>query len=257
MKLSDRLETVLSFVACEGAAADIGTDHGYVPVELVRRKLVKRALAMDVRKGPLSRAEENVKAAGLEEKIETRLSDGLNKLHPGEAEAVIIAGMGGELLIHILEQGEHMWESVNQWVFSPHSEIPKVRQWLWEHKFPIVRESMVYEEEKYYTILDVRNPKTWDGPAFPGEHVSREDVSGKDSSGEDFRKQFRYGAFLLKERAPVFIRYLEEEEGKLLALSETLRAQADRSERAAERLRETRELLLCNREVQNEMQRDH
>lgn len=60
MKLSDRLETVLSFVACEGTAADIGTDHGYVPIELVRRKLVKRALAMDVQKGPLSRAEKNV-----------------------------------------------------------------------------------------------------------------------------------------------------------------------------------------------------
>ncbi len=242
MKLSDRLETVLSFVACEGTAADIGTDHGYVPIELVRRKLVKRALAMDVQKGPLSRAEKNVKAAGLEEKIETRLSDGLNKLRPGEAETVIIAGMGGELLIHILEQGERMWESVNQWVCSPHSEIPKVRRWLWEHKFPIVRESMVYEEEKYYTILDVRNPKTWDGPAFPGE---------------DFRKQFRYGEFLLKERAPVFIRYLEEEEGKLLALSETLRAQADTSMRAAKRLKETKEILLLNREVQNEMQRDH
>ena len=65
MKLSDRLETVLSFVACEGTAADIGTDHGYVPIELVRRKLVKRALAMDVQNGPLSRSEKNVKAACL------------------------------------------------------------------------------------------------------------------------------------------------------------------------------------------------
>lgn len=247
MKLSDRLETVISFVACEGAAADIGTDHGHVPVELVRRKLVKRALAMDVQKGPLSRAEENVKAAGLEEKIETRLSDGLKKLRPGEAETVIIAGMGGELLIHILEQGNRMWESVDQWVLSPHTDIPGVRRWLWEHKFPIVREAMVYEEEKYYTILDVRNPKTWGGPAFPGEASSR----------EDSWKKFRYGEFLLREGAPVFIRYLKEEEGKLLALTETLRMQAGTSERAAKRLREAKELLLFNQEVQNEMQRDH
>ncbi len=242
MKLSDRLETVVSFVACEKSAADIGTDHGHVPVELVRRKIVPRALAMDVRKGPLSKAEENVKAAGLEEKIETRLSDGLEKLRPGEAEAVVIAGMGGELILHILEQGSHMWESVNQWVLSPHSEISKVRQWLWEHKFPIVRESMVYEEGKYYTILDVRNPKTWDGPV---------------SLGEISWKQFRYGEFLLKEGAPVFIQYLEDEERKLLALSETLRAQANTSERAAERLKEAEEMLLFNREVQNEVQRDH
>lgn len=246
MKLSDRLEAVLSFVDCEGAVADIGTDHGHVPVELVRRKLVQRALAMDVRKGPLSRAEENIKAAGLEKKIEARLSDGLEKLRPGEAETVIIAGMGGELIIHILEQGKRMWESVEQWVLSPHSEIPKVRQWLWEHKFPIVRESMVCEEGKYYTILDVRNPR-----------VREDSVFKRDINRDISAKQFRYGEFLLKEGAPVFIRYLEEEEEKLLTLLETLRAQADISERAAERLKVTKEMLLLNREVQNEVQRNH
>ena len=111
MRLSDRLETVVSMVRPAESAADIGTDHGHVPVELVRRGTVKRALAMDVRKGPLSRAEESVAMAGLENRIETRLSDGLEKLSPGEAETVVIAGMGGELMIHILEQGRHMWDN--------------------------------------------------------------------------------------------------------------------------------------------------
>ena len=106
MRLSDRLETVVSMVRPAESAADIGTDHGHVPVELVRRGTVKRALAMDVRKGPLSRAEESVAMAGLENRIETRLSDGLEKLSPGEAEAVVIAGMGGELMIHILEPSQ-------------------------------------------------------------------------------------------------------------------------------------------------------
>ena len=77
MRLSDRLETVVSMVRPAESAADIGTDHGHVPVELVRRGTIKRALAMDVRKGPLSRAEESVAMAGLENRIETRLSDGL------------------------------------------------------------------------------------------------------------------------------------------------------------------------------------
>ena len=77
MRLSDRLETVVSMVRPAESAADIGTDHGHVPVELVRRGTVKRALAMDVRKGPLSRAEDSVAMAGLENRIETRLSDGL------------------------------------------------------------------------------------------------------------------------------------------------------------------------------------
>lgn len=145
MRLSDRLETVVSMVRPAESAADIGTDHGHVPVELVRRGTVKRALAMDVRKGPLSRAEESVAMAGLENRIETRLSDGLEKLSPGEAEAVVIAGMGGELMIHILEQGRHMWDSVGQWILSPQSEIPKMRKWLWDNGFPVEKEEMVFE----------------------------------------------------------------------------------------------------------------
>lgn len=79
MKLSERLEMVLSFVETGESAADVGTDHGHVPVELVRRGIVKKAVAMDVRKGPLSRAAENIALAGLSEKIATRLSDGGGK----------------------------------------------------------------------------------------------------------------------------------------------------------------------------------
>ena len=112
MKLSERLELVLSFVEPGESAADVGTDHGHVPVELVRRMIVKKAVAMDVRKGPLSRATENIALAGLSAKIETRLSDGVAKLQPGEADSVVIAGMGGELIIKILENGRHMWDSV-------------------------------------------------------------------------------------------------------------------------------------------------
>ena len=150
MKLSERLEMVLSFVEPGESAADVGTDHGHVPVELVRRGIVKKAVAMDVRKGPLSRAAENIALAGLSEKIATRLSDGVAKLLPGEADSVVIAGMGGELIIKILENGRHMWDSVSQWVLSPQSEIFKVRRWLLENGFEIRREDMLLEDGKYY-----------------------------------------------------------------------------------------------------------
>ena len=145
MKLSERLEMVLSFVETGESAADVGTDHGHVP-----------AVAMDVRKGPLSRAAENIALAGLSEKIATRLSDGVAKLLPGEADSVVIAGMGGELIIKILENGRHMWDSVSQWVLSPQSEIFKVRRWLLENGFEIRREDMLLEDGKYYTVMDVR-----------------------------------------------------------------------------------------------------
>ena len=221
MRLSDRLETVVSMVRPAESAADIGTDHGHVPVELVRRGTVKRALAMDVRKGPLSRAEESVAMAGLENRIETRLSDGLEKLSPGEAEAVVIAGMGGELMIHILEQGRHMWDSVGQW--------------LWDNGFPVEKEEMVFVDGKFYTILSVGRKR-------------------EDDREERPERFFYYSQYLIDAKDPVFLKYLKEEEEKLCSLAESLGPLGAHSERAAAKKREAEEDLRYNREVQNEMQ---
>ena len=239
MKLSNRLEMVVSFVKPGTSAADVGTDHGHVPVELVRRGVVTRALAMDVRKGPLSKAEENIAAAGLKDKVEARLSDGVQKLAAGEADTVIIAGMGGELVIHILEDGRHVWENVDQWVLSPHSEIHKVREWIWKNGFVIVKEDMVYEEGKFYTVLDVRKR----------QNALAEEMQAETPS----EKEFRYSPYLRNTKNAVFADYLKDEEQKLLSLRANLEKQAETSERAKESLKDVDEKLSMNREVQNEM----
>ena len=96
MKLSKRLETVASFVPKGSNIAEIGTDHGYVPIYLVREGLAEHAVAMDVRKGPLERAKAHVAEAGLENRIDVRLSDGLTGLKPGEADCVVIETMRKE-----------------------------------------------------------------------------------------------------------------------------------------------------------------
>lgn len=246
MKLSNRLEMVVSFVMPGNSAADVGTDHGHVPVELLRRGTVTRAFAMDVRKGPLSKAEENIAAAGMKDKIVTRLSDGVNKLNPGEADSVIIAGMGGELVIHILEEGHHMWNTVKQWVLSPHSEIHKVREWLENHGFRIVKEDMVFEEGKFYTVMDVR-PENLTG-------VGDCDRTKASRSGQkNPEKYYRYGKYLIETKNPVFLEYLKDEEMKLMSLKANLLKQAEHSERAGESLKEVEEKLSMNREVQDEM----
>ena len=110
MKLSDRLERIAAKAAgvTEGYAADVGTDHGFVPIRLIESGKVKHVVAMDVRKGPLERACEHVGEYHMEDQIETRLSDGLKELKPGEADTVIIAGMGGELMLRILRDGAHV-----------------------------------------------------------------------------------------------------------------------------------------------------
>lgn len=241
MRLSERLERVVSFVRPCASAADIGTDHALVPVELVRRGIVKKALAMDVRPGPLSRAKEQISRAGLSDQIEPRLSDGLAALKPQEAETVIIAGMGGELIIRILTEGRHMWDSVAQWVLSPHSEVFKVRGWLLENGFSIEKEDMVCEDGKYYVLMDVRRAGSGiESPARDAEFV-----------------RLLYGDSLIRERNPVLTQYLKEEEQMLMEREASLRQSAKGSLRAAERLKETETRLKWNREVQDEMQRDH
>ena len=140
MRLSKRLETIVKQAAlvCGGeAAADVGTDHGFVPIRLIEEGAADRVIAMDVRKGPLERAKEHVIQFGMEAQIETRLSDGLEKLMPGEAKTVIIAGMGGELMLRILRDGEHVRKEIRHWILSPQSELWRswalrlsVRRWL-------------------------------------------------------------------------------------------------------------------------------
>ena len=109
VKLSARLAAVAALVEPGSRVADVGTDHGYIPIYLVQTGIADRAIAMDVRSGPLERARAHVDRLppGCRERIETRLSDGLKALSPGEADTVVIAGMGGELMIRILDEGRH------------------------------------------------------------------------------------------------------------------------------------------------------
>lgn len=255
MRLSERLERVVSFVRPCASAADIGTDHALVPVELVRRGIVKKALAMDVRPGPLSRAKEQISRAGLSDQIEPRLSDGLAALKPQEAETVIIAGMGGELIIRILTVGRHMWDSVAQWVLSPHSEVFKVRGWLLENGFSIEKEDMVCEDGKYYVLMDVKRAEA---ETEAGEGTGAEAGLKTESPARDAEfVRLLYGDSLIRERNPVLAQYLKEEEQMLMEREASLRQSAKGSLRAAERLKETETRLKWNREVQDEMQRDH
>ena len=114
MQLSKRLAAVARLVSAGSRLADVGTDHGYVPISLVCEGKIPSAIAMDVNRGPLNRARAHIKAQGLEKYIDTRLSDGLAALAPGEADSVLIAGMGGMLMMRILSQGQAHWDTVRE-----------------------------------------------------------------------------------------------------------------------------------------------
>ncbi|OUQ21037.1 tRNA (adenine(22)-N(1))-methyltransferase [Lachnoclostridium sp. An14] len=233
MKLSYRLETVASFVTKGSIVADVGTDHGYIPIFLVEEGIAPSAIAMDLRKGPLERAREHVRERGLEGKIETRLGDGLENLAPGEADTVVIAGMGGELICRILEGGRRLWDQVGEWVLSPQSELSAVRLFLWENGFSLEDEAMVLEDGKYYTVM-------------------RCGRKGQQTEERPSPAQLKYGPVLLKRKDPVLREFLAEERQKLEAIADTLRESG--TEKAAARFREVEAELALAKEAYDEVQ---
>ena len=159
MILSERLRRAASLVTKGNRLADIGTDHGFVPIFLVQEGLIPSAVAMDVNRGPLDRAAEHIAEAGLGDRIWVRLSDGLAALRQGEADTVMIAGMGGALTVRILQEGMGLlWdpaagEGIRELVLQPQSELSRVRRFLESHGWSICREEMVLEDGKFYPMM--------------------------------------------------------------------------------------------------------
>lgn len=217
MILSKRLTTIASFVPEGSRVADVGTDHGYMPIYLVKNGMAVSAIAMDVRSGPLSRAAEHVRECGLEDKIELRLSDGLAALHGKEADTVIISGLGGPLMMEILTKGQQTARSVNCFVLSPQSDIPGVRRFLRENGYRIHREAFVKDEGKYYAVMQV-----FHGQSRPGRYL------------DDL-----YGGYLLDHGDPVLEEYLMKEAARYRELLPGLLASAkEETRKRGEQMRE-------------------
>ena len=123
MQMSKRLQAVADLVTEGDRIADIGTDHGYVPIFLLERARIPSAIAMDINRGPLERAKKHIREHSLEDRVKLRLSDGVKALKEDEADAVVIAGMGGGLIVKILREGKEVLESVRELVLQPQSEI--------------------------------------------------------------------------------------------------------------------------------------
>ena len=135
--------------------ADIGCDHGYLGIFLCERDFLEsgKVLACDLREGPLAIAATNIVNAGLSDKIETRLGDGLEKIKPGEADIITINGMGGELIYRILRNGEQVLKKAEYAVVSPQSKIPAFRYCLRRSNIHIAHEEVIYDGGKYYHIF--------------------------------------------------------------------------------------------------------
>lgn len=211
-ELSKRLSAIAAMVDHGARFADIGTDHGYLPIYLTEQGICPSSIAMDVKDGPLRRARTHVQEAGLERRITLRKSDGFEALKPGEADTAVIAGMGGLLMIRLLENGKETVRGMRQLLLSPQSEIGQVRRYLLEHGYRISREQMILEDGKYYVILEARP-----GSEEPWTYIEEE-----------------FGRHLLASGDPVVGAWLEKELFIQKTIKRTLLSAA--SERAGERL---------------------
>lgn len=211
MQLSKRLAAVAGLIRTGSRLADVGTDHGYIPIYLVSNGSCQEAIAMDIGKGPLQRAKEHIDRYGLNHQIETRLSDGVQMLRPGEVDCMVVAGMGGQLTIHILETGKNVVAVMKECVLQPQSEINKVRKYLWEQGFSIVEEDMVFEDGKFYPMMRV----------IPGQQQNIPE--------ERYEVYAKYGQCLLQNRHPVMLEFLKKEYETNQKLIEQLSAQLPRT----------------------------
>ena len=163
-----------------GYLADIGTDHGYIPVSLLLEGRVKRAVAADIGAMPLDHARRTAAACGVEENLDFRLGDGLSVLEPGEADVIVIAGMGGDAITEILSAAP--WSRAGPLLLlQPMSKAEVLRAWLPLNGYEVFREELVQDKGVLYPILSVRGGEmapASDAQAWSGFLLDRDPLWG-------------------------------------------------------------------------------
>ncbi len=239
--LSDRMRAVAALALPCSCIADIGCDHGYVAIELIRSNACDKVIAMDVKKAPLERAKGNIRNYGMQDAIETRLSDGAAALLPNEADGIICAGMGGRLVISIMERSQTLVRSMKQLVLQPQSELCEVRRYLRLNGYAADKEDIVFEDGKYYPMMRAIPLKD--------ESIRRTDDR---ASEKLIRVRDTYGPCLLENAHPVLKEYILWQKANFEDIREKLKNAGQMSSRQKQRIGELDEALsdiefcLCN-----------
>lgn len=190
INLSERLSAAASLVKGGGIVADIGTDHGYLPIYLIQSGKIERAIAADIGKMPLENAGKSVAQYGLADKIELRLSDGLNSFRENEVDEIVFAGMGGTLIAEKLKETPWIKNRNLHFVFQPQSRAEDLRGFLFSNGFEIGTEIATHEGKRFYiafeafytgevrefTVADCflgKLPRTEDAKIHIGKQVNR------------------------------------------------------------------------------------
>ena len=148
-----RLKAVMQFVTKGARIADIGTDHGYLAIELIREKNCEKVIATDKNKLPLESSRKNIIDAGFQDKIDLRLGDGLTVLKIDEIDEICIAGLGGSLIVDILKNSPEIVNSVKKIIIQPMNAVDKVREFMQENNYFVYDEDLSEVDEIIYEII--------------------------------------------------------------------------------------------------------
>lgn len=226
--ISERLLAIAKMVTPGIPVADIGCDHAYLPIYLIRESIAPYVLGCDVNAGPIIIAKENVMQAELSDRIELRQGDGLSVVEKGEVKSVVMAGMGGKLIMRLLMEGEEVLSEVSEVILEPQSEVEAVRHFLEDNDFKIISENMILEDGKYYPIMKaVHGKMNLERPVY-----------------------YRYGKILLREENPVLHEFLYREKAYCKELLEELQDNAQ-APHVLRRIEEVKKDLLINEEALN------
>jgi tRNA (adenine22-N1)-methyltransferase len=168
MELSKRLNWIIEKLDKVEVIMDVGTDHGYIPIYLIKNNIAKKVIASDINKEPLKKAKINASLDGVLDKVDLRLGGGLSPLKNNEAEAVIIAGMGGNLIRDILENDLNKVKNLDYLILQPAQNPEVLRKYLYKSNYEILDEDICLDENKYYEIFKVKYKI--------GDYISLEDI---------------------------------------------------------------------------------
>lgn len=156
MEISNRLKCVEQLIDKCNILADIGTDHAYLPIHLIKNDMCKKVIASDINVGPVNKAKRNIKAEGMQNYIECRLGGGLSVLKPDEAQIIVIAGMGGNLISDIITDGIEILKTTEAFILQPVQNPEVLRKFLYESGFDIIDEELCEEENKFYEVIKAK-----------------------------------------------------------------------------------------------------
>lgn len=182
--LDPRLKLCADMVRPGTTLADVGTDHAYLPVWLVRRGIIPSAIAADINPKPLKRAKEHIERYHVEDRVQIRLSDGLASIKPWEADDIVIAGMGGELIIQIIKAAPWLCTEQKQLILQPMTSVPELRRSLYQNSFSVLEEQAVESAGHVYTVMCASFRREKENLPEWYEYVGK--LSGKDAASSAY-----------------------------------------------------------------------